>query len=182
MAGISFLGAIDRVASRDYIPGNGASCEITVHFTWGHGLAIDDILHARIQTMGVAELLFEVPLHGRTTTWHLYDVCGVRGQRHTWMPYFDDTNAIIFLAPVSAFDQVCTSRESSSSLRKHDDTANFGQYLDEDPIVNRIDDSLQVFTAICSNQLLKHIHLILILSKSRLPPHTSSPWALVHNM
>jgi hypothetical protein len=56
--------------------------------------------------MGVAEHRFEVPLHGRTVTWHLYDVGGARGQRHTWVPYFDEANAIIFVAPISAFDQV----------------------------------------------------------------------------
>ncbi|KAI0300843.1 G-protein alpha subunit [Russula brevipes] len=121
-----FLSAIDRVAGRNYIP------------------STDDILHARIQTMGVAEHLFDVPLHGRTVTWHLYDVGGARGQRHTWVPYFDEANAIIFVAPISAFDQ----------------------YLDEDPRTNRIDDSLQLFTAICSNQLLKNLHLVLFLNKT----------------
>jgi hypothetical protein len=58
-------------------------------------------------------------------------------------------------------------------LRKHDDRAYFGQYLEEDPRTNRIDDSLQLFTAICSNQLLKNIHLVLFLSKS------GSHWTLV---
>jgi guanine nucleotide-binding protein subunit alpha len=56
--------------------------------------------------MGVAEHVFDVDLHGKDVTWHLYDVGGARGQRHTWVPYFDDANAIIFLAPISAFDQV----------------------------------------------------------------------------
>jgi guanine nucleotide-binding protein subunit alpha len=121
-----FLGAIDRVSAGDYIP------------------STDDILHARIQTMGVAEHRFEVPLHGRTVTWHLYDVGGARGQRHTWVPYFDEANAIIFVAPISAFDQ----------------------YLEEDPRTNRIDDSLQLFTTICSNQLLKNLHLVLFLNKT----------------
>lgn len=121
-----FLAAIDRVAAKGYIP------------------STDDILHARIQTMGIAEHLFDVPLHGKTVTWHLYDVGGARGQRHTWVPYFDEANAIIFVAPISAFDQ----------------------YLEEDPRTNRIDDSLQLFTTICSNQLLKNIHLVLFLNKS----------------
>ena len=66
----------------------------------------DDILHARIQTMGVAEHVFDVNIHGKSVSWHLFDVGGARGQRHTWVPYFDDANAIIFVAPVSAFDQV----------------------------------------------------------------------------
>ena len=41
------------------------------------------------------------------------------------------------------------------------------QYLEEDPRTNRIDDSLQLFTQICSNQLLKRVHLVLFLSMSR---------------
>lgn len=69
-------------------------------------MSTDDILHARIQTMGVAEHVFDVNMHGKAVTWHLFDVGGARGQRHSWVPYFDDANAIIFVAPVSAFDQV----------------------------------------------------------------------------
>lgn len=57
--------------------------------------------------MGIAEHIFDVNIHGKAVTWHLYDVGGARGQRHSWVPYFDDANAIIFVAPVSAFDQVC---------------------------------------------------------------------------
>jgi hypothetical protein len=57
--------------------------------------------------MGVAEHIFDVDIHGKSVTWHLFDVGGARGQRHSWVPYFDDANAIIFVAPISAFDQVC---------------------------------------------------------------------------
>lgn len=121
-----FLDNLARVSSADYIP------------------TTDDILHARIQTMGVAEHVFDMSVHGRTVRWHLFDVGGARGQRHSWIPYFDDANAIIFLAPVSAFDQ----------------------YLDEDPRTNRVDDSLQLFKQICSNQLLKRAHLVLFLNKT----------------
>ncbi|KAI0784227.1 G-protein alpha subunit [Abortiporus biennis] len=121
-----FLDNIMRVASIGYVP------------------STDDILHARIQTMGVAEHVFEVNVHGRAATWHLYDVGGARGQRNSWIPYFDDANAIIFLAPISAYDQ----------------------YLEEDPRTNRIDDSLQLFTNICSHPLLKRVHLVLFLNKT----------------
>ncbi|KAJ7928843.1 guanine nucleotide-binding protein [Mycena leptocephala] len=123
-----FLKDITRIAAREYIP------------------TTDDILHARIQTMGVAEHIFDVELHGKTVTWHLFDVGGARGQRHSWIPYFDTANAIIFVAPVSAFDQ----------------------YLEEDPRTNRIDDSLQLFTQVCSNALLKSVHLVLFLNKTDL--------------
>ncbi|KAJ6513044.1 guanine nucleotide-binding protein [Mycena sanguinolenta] len=123
-----FLKDITRIAAPEYVP------------------TTDDILHARIQTMGVAEHIFDVDLHGRSVTWHLYDVGGARGQRHSWIPYFDTANAIIFVAPVSAFDQ----------------------YLEEDPRTNRIDDSLQLFTQVCSNALLKSVHLVLFLNKTDL--------------
>lgn len=59
--------------------------------------------------MGVAEHVFDVDIHGKTVTWHLYDVGGARGQRNAWIPYFDSANATIFLAPISAFDQVRSS-------------------------------------------------------------------------
>ncbi|KAG6821340.1 hypothetical protein H0H93_000201 [Arthromyces matolae] len=83
-----FLRHIQRVAAPEYVP------------------TTDDILHARIQTIGVAEHIFDLNIHGKSVSWHLYDVGGARGQRHSWVPYFDDANAIIFVAPVSAFDQV----------------------------------------------------------------------------
>ncbi|KDQ57357.1 hypothetical protein JAAARDRAFT_35986 [Jaapia argillacea MUCL 33604] len=120
-----FMADVMRVAEEGYVP------------------TTDDILHARIQTMGVAEHTFSVDLHGSSVTWHLFDVGGARGQRHIWVPFFDDANAIIFVAPISAFDQ----------------------YLEEDPKTNRIDDSLQLFTQICSDPLLKKVHLVLFLNK-----------------
>lgn len=39
------------------------------------------------------------------------------------------------------------------------------QYLEEDPKMNRINDSLQLFTMICSHELLKRVHLVLFLSR-----------------
>jgi guanine nucleotide-binding protein subunit alpha len=121
-----FLDNIARVSSHNYKP------------------TTDDILHARIQTMGVAEHVFDINIRGKEVMWHLFDVGGARGQRNSWVPFFDDANAIIFVAPISAFDQ----------------------YLEEDPRTNRIDDSLQLFTQICSNVLLKHVHLVLFLNKT----------------
>lgn len=40
----------------------------------------DDIMRARIQTMGVAEHEFEISLGPKIVKWLLYDVGGARGQ------------------------------------------------------------------------------------------------------
>ncbi|KAH7928951.1 G-protein alpha subunit [Leucogyrophana mollusca] len=123
-----FLENVKRISEPDYLP------------------STDDILNVRLQTLGVAEHSFDIDLAGTRYNWLMYDVGGARGQRHAWVPYFDDATAIIFLAPISAFDQ----------------------YLEEDPRTNRVDDSLQLFTAICSNKLLKNSHLVLLLNKTDL--------------
>jgi len=119
-----FLDNLERIAEPDYIP------------------TTDDILNVRLQTLGVIEHSFEITMAGTRYNWKLYDVGGARGQRPSWIPYFDDATAIIFLAPLS-----------------------FDQYLEEDPRTNRIDDSLQLFTAICSNKLLQNASLVLLLNK-----------------
>ncbi|KAI0699907.1 G-protein alpha subunit [Cerioporus squamosus] len=120
-----FLANIRRIAQPDYLPSN------------------EDILHVRLQTIGVTEHQFDITMGGTNYNWLLYDVGGAR---HAWVPYFDDATAIIFLAPISAFDQ----------------------YLEEDPRTNRIDDSLQLFTTICSNKLLGNAALVLMLNKTDL--------------
>ncbi|KAI0088069.1 G-protein alpha subunit [Irpex rosettiformis] len=123
-----FLDEIERIANPGYLP------------------STDDILHVRLQTLGVQEHSFDIDIGGVHFNWLLYDVGGARGQRHAWVPFFEDATAIIFLAPMSAFDQ----------------------YLDEDPRTNRIDDSLQLFTAICQNKLLSKAALVLMLNKADL--------------
>lgn len=123
-----FLDSIKRVAQPDYLPTTA------------------DLLNVRLQTLGISEHSFDIELCGTRYNWLMYDVGGARGQRHAWVPYFDDATAIIFLAPISAFDQ----------------------YLEEDGRTNRLDDSLQLFTAICSNKLLKNSHLVLLLNKTDL--------------
>lgn len=67
-----------------------------------------------------------------------------RNQRHSWASFFDNVDAIIFLAPISAFNQV----------------------LSEDPRVNRVADSLHLFRAICANKLLSGVNIVLFLNKA----------------
>ena len=74
-------------------------------------------------------------------TWHLYDVGGARGQRHTWIPYFDDANAILFLAPISCFDEL----------------------LAEDRRVNRLEDSFLLWRGVIQSKLLSKCIIICTL-------------------
>lgn len=127
-----FLDEIDRIAATNYAPSE------------------DDVLKARLKTLGVVEHTFTVETSqvglNRGVDWKIYDVGGARSQRHAWIPYFDDVNAIIFLAPISAFDQT----------------------LAEDPTVNRVEDSLLLWRAICSNKLLANTSIVLFLNKTDL--------------
>ncbi|KAG9311698.1 guanine nucleotide binding protein, alpha subunit [Chiua virens] len=128
MAGF-FLDSLARVTSPKYIPTD------------------DDILRARLKTLGVSEHRFQVKTGHLGTAmsndWRVFDVGGQRSLVTAWAPYFDDMNAIIFLAPISCFDQV----------------------LQEDPSVNRLADSFLLWKNIVSNPLLKKTDLVLFLNK-----------------
>jgi hypothetical protein len=62
------------------------------------------------------------------------------------MPYFDDANAITFIAAISQFDQM----------------------LEEDPEVNRMVDAVQLFDKICNSPILSKVAMILLLNKTDL--------------
>lgn len=64
-------------------------------------------------------------------------------QRAQWASYFDDVNAIIFLAPINCFDE----------------------RLAEDRTVNRLDDSVHLWKLVCANKLLARTELVLFLNK-----------------
>lgn len=121
-----FLDEISRITALRYFPND------------------QDVLKARLKTTGVVEHSFSIAdSQRRLIPWKIYDVGGARNQRHAWAPYFEDVNAIIFLAPISAFDQV----------------------LVEDPEVNRLEDSVLLWKSVVSNKLLAHVSIILFLNK-----------------
>lgn len=119
-----FLNDIDRIVSRDYEPSD------------------DDVVRARLRSVGVQEHKFTVAAdQGRE--WIMYDLEGTRSMRASWAPFFDDVNAIIFLAPISCFDE----------------------QLREDRNVNRLEDSLQLWRTVCSSRILAKTQIILFLNK-----------------
>ncbi|KAF8881690.1 heterotrimeric GTP-binding alpha subunit [Gymnopilus junonius] len=121
-----FMDDLARIATPNYIP--------TDH----------DVIRARIRTMGVEESHFvlERAGPGMNTDFYITDVGGSRSQRASWAPFFDDVQAILFLAPLA-----------------------FNQVLDEDRRVNRLEDSLYLWKDICSNKLLANANLILFFNK-----------------
>ncbi|KIO09661.1 hypothetical protein M404DRAFT_279884 [Pisolithus tinctorius Marx 270] len=120
-----FLNASERIAGRDYQPEDG------------------DVLRARLRTLDIQEHDLYIDEDGKMLTWKIYDVGGSRTQRQAWLPYFEQVTAIIFLAPISCFDE----------------------RLAEDPRVNRLEDSFILWKAICSSKLLKSTTLIIFLNK-----------------
>ncbi|TFK34978.1 guanine nucleotide binding protein, alpha subunit [Crucibulum laeve] len=148
-----FLNDLDRIATRAYEPSD------------------DDVVRARLRTLGVQEhrIHFEQPMgqsqlfpgsiadFGRE--WVLYDVGGSRTIRHAWVPFFDNVNAIIFLAPISCFDE----------------------RLLEDSRVNRLEDSFLLWRTVCSSKLLSRTTLILFLNKCDLLRRKLRSGVLVKN-
>lgn len=121
-----FLDSLERVTSLRYVPSD------------------DDILRARLKTVGVSEHRFTLNTGNvMSHDWRVFDVGGARSLRAAWAPYFDNMDAIIFLAPISCFDQV----------------------LAEDPSVNRLEDSILLWKSVISNPLLKNTEIVLFLNK-----------------
>jgi len=77
------------------------------------------------------------------TEWQIYDVGGSRSSRASWAPFFDDMDAIIFLAPLNVFDE----------------------RLLEDNRINRLQDSYELWKQVTSNKVLAHTQIILFLNK-----------------
>ncbi|TDL18823.1 G-alpha-domain-containing protein [Rickenella mellea] len=121
-----FLSNIERVASPNYVPSD------------------DDVIRSRLRTVGVQEhrIVFETSRYFDKELL-VYDVGGARSCRAVWPAYFDDVNAIIFLAPVNCFDE----------------------RLAEDRRVNRLEDSFNLWQTVCKNKLLAKTMLILFLNK-----------------
>ncbi|KAF8156718.1 guanine nucleotide binding protein, alpha subunit [Crassisporium funariophilum] len=104
----------------------------------------DDVLKARVTTIGPEEhTIIAESGNESAKQWTIYDVGGSRGQRAAWAQFFDDVNIIIFLAPMSGFNQV----------------------LAEDESVNRLTDSLRLWQTICSNKILAGVEFVLFLNK-----------------
>jgi len=67
-----YLDEIERITGKEYSPTD------------------DDVLKARLKTVGVVEHPFMISMGSMrgNTNWVIYDVGGARNQRHAWAPFF----------------------------------------------------------------------------------------------
>ena len=98
-----------------------------------------DVLQSRVPTTGIVETSFK----NGGITYHLFDVGGQRSERRKWLHCFDDVKAVLFVASLSGYNMT----------------------LNEDGTTNRMEESLNLFQAICYNKFFDEASIILFLNK-----------------
>lgn len=98
-----------------------------------------DVLRARVRTQGIIETKF----HINDIIVSMYDVGGQRSQRRKWIYCFDDVRAVLFVVSLSGYDMT----------------------LLEDSTVNRLEESLNLFTQIVNNLFFRDASFVLFLNK-----------------
>mmetsp|Transcript_28322 Transcript_28322/g.68973 ORF Transcript_28322/g.68973 Transcript_28322/m.68973 type:complete len:355 (-) Transcript_28322:533-1597(-) len=121
--------------------------------TWKEDYVPDlqDVLRSRVRTLGILEQKYEY----QKSQFNLFDVGGQRNERKKWIHLFQNVTAVIFVAGLSAYDQL----------------------LYEDKGVNRMHESIRLFEEICNLRWFSTTNIILFLNKSDLfedkLPHAS---------
>lgn len=98
-----------------------------------------DVLRSRVRTTGIIETNMLV----EHVSYRIYDVGGQRSERRKWIACFDDVKAVLFVAALSGYDMT----------------------LFEDCSMNRLEESLTLFQAICNNKFFVTTSMILFLNK-----------------
>ena len=98
-----------------------------------------DVLQSRVPTTGIVKTSFK----SGGITYHLFDVGGQRSERRKWLHCFDDVKAVLFVASLSGYNMT----------------------LIEDGTTNQIEESLNLFQAICYNKFFDKSSMILFLNK-----------------
>ncbi|CAI5679442.1 unnamed protein product [Oreochromis niloticus] len=98
-----------------------------------------DVLRVRLRTTGVIETQFKV----NHLIFRMYDVGGQRTERRKWIGCFEDVRAVLFVVSLSGYDMT----------------------LVEDPSVNRLQESMKLFSSICNNIYFRSTSMILFMNK-----------------
>ncbi|KAF5389677.1 hypothetical protein D9757_006044 [Collybiopsis confluens] len=133
-----FLNDLERVTSLKYIPTD------------------DDVLKARLKTVGVSEYRFRMEVSVGKETGTLWDIIDVGGSKSQRRKFQTPGKTIIHL------NYICIM-----FVKKHGCPflTTLMQVLAEDRTVNRLEDSVLLWKSVCSNKLLASVDLVLFLNK-----------------
>ncbi|XP_042198321.1 guanine nucleotide binding protein (G protein) alpha v1 [Callorhinchus milii] len=98
-----------------------------------------DLLRVRLRTAGVIETQFKI----NNLIFRMYDVGGQRTERRKWIGCFEEVRAVLYVAALSGYDMT----------------------LLEELTVNRLQESLKLFSSICNNVFFRSTSMILFLNK-----------------
>lgn len=98
-----------------------------------------DVLRARVRTNGIIETNFKI----NDAIITMLDVGGQRSQRRKWIYCFENVKAVLFVVSLSGYDMT----------------------LLEDPRINRLVESLTLFSQIVNNRFFKDSSFVLFLNK-----------------
>jgi len=116
-----FFGRLDDIGKLGYVPTE------------------QDVLRTRVPTTGIVENEFAI----EGNVFRMFDVGGQRSERKKWIHCFENVTAVLFVAAISAYDQV----------------------LYEDEQTNRMVESLGLFEKMCNNEWFENTAMILFLNK-----------------
>merc|ERR1719148_507056 len=89
-----FFDEIRRISSPNYIP------------------SFEDVLLCRHRTTGVVDRLFTI----KGTQLRIFDVGGQRAERKKWIHCFEHVTAVLFVAAISAYDQMLYEEEKTNRM------------------------------------------------------------------
>lgn len=98
-----------------------------------------DVLRSRVPTTGIVENSFEI----EGNLFRMLDVGGQRSERKKWIHCFENVTAVLFVAAISAYDQV----------------------LYEDEATSRMVEALELFEEITNSEWFEKTSIILFLNK-----------------
>ena len=142
-----YFNKVEEITKPDYLPSDA------------------DILRSRVRTSGIVEEKYNI----EGVTFSMYDVGGQRNERKKWIHCFENVTAVIFVASLSAYDQV----------------------LYEDENTNRMQEAINLFGQICNEDWFRETSIILFMNKKDLfqekirvvnpkevtAPNGTKPWA-----
>ena len=107
--------------------------------------SIQDILLERTPSTGIKEYMFSLKHGGNKYSFRMMDVGGQKNERRKWIHAFERVNAVIFLTAISEYDQ----------------------QMEEDPEVNRLAGSIDLFQKVANLEWFPaaDTSLILFLNK-----------------